>query len=176
MRLGFAVATGCARAVIALTACALMACAASTSAGDGDYMDDDLPMGMCGATGCDTDQGGVPVGFPCAGTNECSGDAVCIAPFTDGDVGEFTCAAQCVPLDDDSTWCLDSSACCDANAVCNPRGLCIMGDPAADDTAGSGGSSGSSTGDASSDTGASSSTGGDSTGDSTGGGSSTGGQ
>ncbi len=106
------------------------------SAGDGDYMDDDIPMGNCGATGCDTDDGGVPIGFPCAQSSDCAGEAACVAPFADGDVGESVCSAQCVPIDDESSWCLDSAACCDANAVCNPRGLCIPGESSLDSSGG----------------------------------------
>ena len=119
------------------------------SASDGDYMDDDIPMGNCGATGCDTDDGGVPIGFPCAQSSDCAGEAACVAPFADGDVGEFVCSAQCVPNDDESSWCLDAAACCDANAVCNPRGLCIQGEGSLDSSGGAA-TTGTGTGDATS--------------------------
>lgn len=128
-------------------------------------MDDDLPMGMCGVTGCATDSGGggVPVGFPCNGPNECSGEAACVAPYEDGEAGEFVCSAVCLPLEDESSWCLDDDACCDANAFCNPRGLCMMGDAALDDT--TAGTDGSGTGvgtDSGTDTGTGADTGNDS--------------
>jgi hypothetical protein len=131
-------------AVLGLLAAGCGDSAAADAIGDGDYMDDDIPAGNCGPTGCGSD-GGVPVGFPCAGSTECSGDAVCVAPFVEGEVGEFVCGAQCIPLMDEASWCLDASACCDANAVCSPRGLCIEGPVSADDTTG-GASSGTDTG------------------------------
>lgn len=121
------------------TALALAGCAADTGAGgDGDYMDDDLPMGNCsdGSGGaCPEDSGNVPAGFPCGGTAECSGDLSCVAPFADDEVGEFTCSAQCIPTDDEAWWCIDPAGCCDPNATCTPRGLCVVPD-AIDDTAG----------------------------------------
>lgn len=117
-------------------ALALGGCAADGAGGDGDYMDDDLPMGNCSGTSgaCPGDSGTVPAGFPCAGTPECAGDLACVAPFADDVVGEFTCSAQCIPSDDEAWWCIDASACCDPAATCTTRGLCVVPD-ALDDTA-----------------------------------------
>jgi hypothetical protein len=119
--------------IVALTA--QLGCGGSEfdTAGDGDYMDDDIPMGQCGNTGC-ADTGGVPVGFPCGGSTECSGEAGCVAPFADGQAGDFVCIAQCIPNNDEASWCLDDAACCDETATCSTRGLCVAG--AVDDTAG----------------------------------------
>ena len=104
-------------------------------------MDDDLPMGNCGAgsgTGsCPEESGNVPAGLPCTVSANCEGELACIAPFIDDDVGEFVCSATCIGLEDEAWWCLDASACCDAAAICTPRGLCML-DVSVDDTAGSG--------------------------------------
>lgn len=119
------------------TAMALAGCSAADSAGgDGDYMDDDLPMGNCsaGSGGSCPDTGNVPAGFPCGGTLECTGDLACVATFQEGEVGEFTCSAQCIPNDDEAWWCIDAGGCCDPTATCSPRGLCIVPD-GLDDTA-----------------------------------------
>ena len=131
------------------TALALAACAAADGAGgDGDYMDDDLPMGNCsgGTSGgaCPSDSGNVPAGFPCSGTQECTGDLSCVAPFMDDEVGEFTCSAQCIPNDDEAWWCIDAAACCDPAATCSPRGLCVL-PVALDDTAADGATMGDAT-------------------------------
>src|SRR5688572_13672441 len=98
------------------------ACAADASgAGEGDFMDDDLPMGNCGAgsgTGsCPEDSGNVPAGLPCTVSANCEGELACIAPFIDDDVGDFVCSATCIGLEDEAWWCLDASACCDAAAI-----------------------------------------------------------
>lgn len=127
-----------------MAALALAGCGAANDAGgDGDYMDDDLPMGNCSAGSggaCPADSGNVPAGFPCGASQDCEGDLTCVAPFADDEVGEFTCSAQCIPLEDEAWWCLDASACCDVDAVCSPRGLCLL-PGALDDTAGDAASS-----------------------------------
>jgi hypothetical protein len=149
---------------------------ASLDTGDGDYMDDDLPMGNCSGTGAcpqgpSNPPGSVPVGGPCGDAADCSAGAACMAPWSDGEVGEFTCSAQCVPTDDESMWCLGSASCCDPEATCNARGLCRVGS-ALDDTAGSEGTA--SDGGASSTSSGPSSTGSDGSGDSSDGDASTG--
>src|SRR4029079_9186351 len=70
---------------------------------------------------------GVPDGGACLDSSNCAMGSHCVAPFVDGDVGDFVCTAGCVPLMYEDAWCLDSSACCDAGAVCNSRGLCVEG-------------------------------------------------
>src|SRR5262245_16248725 len=73
-----------------------------------DLFDDDLPMGMCSASGgepCPGETEGLPAGFPCAGTAECATGVVCVAPFADGEVGDFTCSNACVPAEDETQWC-----------------------------------------------------------------------
>lgn len=105
---------------------------ASLDTGDGDYMDDDLPMGACPepgscSPGAGNSPGTVPVGGSCSDAGDCSEGAGCMAPWSDGEVGEFTCSATCIPNDDDSMWCLGSAACCDPEATCNARGLCRVG-------------------------------------------------
>lgn len=146
---------------IALLALVVCACGDSgASAGDGDYMDDDLPMGGCagsGSGGCVT---GTPVGFPCSATQQCVDAAVCAAPFADSQAGDPVCMPQCIPLDYEPAWCLDSSACCDAGAVCSPRGLCEMSEPPSDETGlGSSGSANTGTGGEPTSTGADPTTG-----------------
>lgn len=111
-------------------------CAASElDAADGgdDFIDMDTPPTDCsagtGAMPC-PDPGettGVPVGGACLESNDCADGNVCTAPFVGGEVGEFTCTSQCIALDDEAFWCLDSTACCDLGAVCNARGLCVEG-------------------------------------------------
>jgi hypothetical protein len=122
------------------TALALAGCGGFDAAGDGDFMDDDLPMGNCSGTGTgaacpQTTSGGVPAGFPCSASGQCEGDLHCVAPFDGEDAGDLFCSAQCIALEDSAWWCLDDDACCDPGAICTPRGLCVMGD-ALDDTVG----------------------------------------
>lgn len=114
----------------------LLGCASADSdAGPGtdDFIDMDTPPGNCsaGTTGMPCpDPGqttGVPEGGACLDSTDCASGTSCIAPFVDGEVGDFVCTSQCIGLMDESAWCLDASACCDAGATCNPRGLCIEG-------------------------------------------------
>lgn len=117
----------------------------SLDTGDGDYMDEDLPMGQCSGTGsCPLPPGGppgsVPAGSPCGAAQDCSEGLFCMAPWSEGALGEFTCSAECIPSDDETMWCLDSAGCCDPNATCNARGMCRVGE-LVDDT-GAAGSSG----------------------------------
>jgi len=113
----------------------LLGCGAIEDAGAStdDFIDMDTPPGNCsaetGAAPC-PDPGastGVPEGGACLESNDCAAGTYCIAPFHDGEVGDFTCTAQCIPLMDELSWCLDASACCDVGAACNSRGLCIDG-------------------------------------------------
>jgi hypothetical protein len=89
-----------------------------------DYMDDDVPAGMCEDTegeACET--GGQ--GETCDATWECGGDLVCAANFN-GDIGSFECQAACVPTMDEASWCIDDASCCDDAASCGPRGYCMI--------------------------------------------------
>lgn len=114
----------------------LVGCASSQDASfwdTEDFIDMDTPPGNCsagtGAAPC-PDPGastGVDVGEACRESSDCAGDNVCIAPFVGGEVGDFVCTPQCIPLMHESSWCVDSSACCDAGAVCSARGLCVAG-------------------------------------------------
>lgn len=112
-----------------------MGCAAYDDAGAAtdDFIDMDTPPGNCSAgTGLDPcpDPGastGIPEGGACRESSDCAQGNHCIAPFVDGDVGDFVCAAQCIALMDESAWCLDANACCDAGAICSARGLCVEG-------------------------------------------------
>jgi len=97
-----------------------------------DFIDMDEPGGNCSAgpeqNPCiDPGSSGSPEGGPCQTTSQCVAGTVCVAPFMEGEVGDFTCSDQCIPLMDETMWCLDSTACCDPTAVCNARGLCVEG-------------------------------------------------
>lgn len=123
MRLGLAVV---------LAAAWIAGCGSDDGAGGGtdDFIDVDTPPGNCSAgTGgipCPTPgSDGSPNGGPCAATEHCAEPgSSCIAPFDDGQVGEFICTAECIALDDATAWCLDASACCTEGAICR-RGLCV---------------------------------------------------
>lgn len=132
-----------------------------------DFIDMDTPPGNCsagtGAEPCpDPGTTGSPEGGPCVDSQDCAGGNACVAPF-DGQVGNFVCEAQCVPLEFPGAWCLDDGACCDPQAVCTTRGLCVIVEGQLDDTAGDS-TSGDSTGASSSGTGEPGSTGGSSSG------------
>ena len=91
-----------------------------------DYMEDDVPAGMCEDTegdACDT--GGE--GDACTSTATCGSDFVCAASFN-GDIGTFECQSACIPTMDETRWCMDDSACCDTAASCGPRGYCMIAD------------------------------------------------
>lgn len=127
-----------------------------------DYIDMDPPPSNCSAgttaSPCPAgDSSGNPVGGPCIDSDDCLGEAACVAPYSDGEVGDFTCTDQCLPLEDPTSWCFDAASCCDPAASCR-RGLCVL-DPAVDESGSGpdGGDSGSS-----SDSGGSSGTGGSS--------------
>jgi hypothetical protein len=110
-------------------------CAMAEDAAGGatdDFIDMDTPPGNCSAgTGADPcpDPGttGVPEGGACQQSSQCAPGSACIAPFIEGEIGEFECTSQCITVGDETAWCLDSSACCDEGAVCSARGLCIEG-------------------------------------------------
>lgn len=152
-------------------------CSMSDTAFDGeteDLIDMPTPPGNCSAgTGAEPcpngDSSGQPVGGPCLEPDDCQQGAACVAPFEGGEVGTFTCTDVCIPVRDESSWCLDSAACCDTTNLCI-RGLCVV-----DDSATAGSSDGSDTGDSGSgggDSGSGSS--GSSSGSESGGSSSTG--
>jgi hypothetical protein len=130
--------------IVAALACG---CAAADDAGQGaetdDFIDMDTPPGNCsagtGAMPCpDPGTTGSPVGGPCLDSTDCAEGGWCVAPFNDGEVGDFTCVSECIPLMDESAWCLDASACCQEGAVCSARGLCVEGGLDDSGTAGSG--------------------------------------
>lgn len=124
-----------------------------------DFIDMDTPPGDCPqGQVCSGSSGttGAPEGSPCLNSTQCADDAACVAPFTNGMVGDFVCTNECIGPMDEARWCLDPSACC-GSADCNARGLCI---PAALDDTGSGSDSGSGTGADGSGTEGSGSTGG----------------
>lgn len=155
MRLGLAVV---------LAAVAIAGCGGDDAASFGsdteDFIDVSTPPGNCsadtGAEPCPTPgSSGSPEGGPCLQSSHCLDGGWCVAPFDDGEVGDFTCTSVCIDLDDETAWCLDDSACCAAGAVCSARGLCIIPESGLDDS-GSGTDSGSSTG---SDTGSGTDTG-----------------
>jgi hypothetical protein len=110
-------------------------CGADDGAAGGDtddYLDMDTPPGNCSAGTAaepcpDPGSSGVPEGEPCNSSQQCAVGNACVAPFVDGEAGQFVCAWQCVELGDESQWCLDASACCEPGAVCSARGLCIAG-------------------------------------------------
>jgi hypothetical protein len=128
MRLGLVIV-----ATLGLLGCAAEGLDAGGDVATEDLIDMDTPPGNCSAeTGADPcpDPGastGVPEGGACLESSDCAAGTVCIAPFVDGEVGDFTCTAQCIALMDESSWCLDSTACCDPGAVCSTRGLCVEG-------------------------------------------------
>jgi hypothetical protein len=111
-------------------------CSADDGAANGDdaddFMDMDTPPGNCSAgttaAPCpEPGSSGSPEGGPCTEEVECAAGNACVAPFIDGEVGDFTCTSQCLALMDESAWCLGASACCDVGAVCSARGLCVEG-------------------------------------------------
>jgi len=126
--------------LVIVAALGLLGCASDDAfGGEGttdDFIDMDTPPGNCsaGSNPCPDPGGstGVPEGGACIESSNCVEGTYCIAPFVDGEVGDFICTALCIPLMDESSWCADSSACCDIGAVCSTRGLCIDG--ALDDT------------------------------------------
>lgn len=135
-------------------------CAAGNDSAQGDtddFIDQDVPPGNCSAgttSECpEPGTGGSPEGGPCIDSNDCA-NGNCIAPFIDGQVGDFTCTMQCISLEDEGAWCVDDSSCCDAGAgaVCSTRGLCVIPESGldesgtADGTAGDSGTGGSGTG------------------------------
>jgi hypothetical protein len=125
MRLGLTIV-----ALLGLVGCAAMHDAAVSDTED--FIDMDTPPGNCsagtGAMPCPSPgDTGVPEGGACRESSDCASGNACTAPFVDGQAGEFTCTSQCVPLMDESSWCLDASACCDPGAVCSVRGLCVDG-------------------------------------------------
>ncbi len=153
------------RWILALAVTVPLGCFAGNDAAGGlddDFMDDPLPPGQCQATACPDPTTGSPVGGPCLQTNDCAGDAICVADFAGGEAQAFTCQETCIPLEDDGFWCADDSACCEASAICSSRGYCVIGGvsldgsssgdstgPGADSSSGPSTGSGTSTGDAS---------------------------
>ncbi len=123
-------------------------CAAGDDAAGGgsdDFIDMDTPPGNCSAgttaEPCpDPGTSGAPEGAPCISSAQCELGTSCVAPFVDGEAGEFICSSQCIVLGDESRWCLDASACCEPGAVCSARGLCVEG--GLDDTGTSSGTAG----------------------------------
>lgn len=122
--------------LIIVASLGLLGCGAfdeDAGAATDDFIDMDTPPGNCSAgTGLAPcpDPGastGIPEGGACRESSDCAPGNHCIAPFVDGDVGDFVCTAQCIALMDESAWCLDASACCDVGAVCSARGLCVEG-------------------------------------------------
>jgi hypothetical protein len=75
----------------------------------------------------DTTTGGA---LMCETTIDCEKGESCWAVF-DGEMGPFTCHAECV--DDmgggnsESQWCADDFACCTPGAVCDEEGYCVAG-------------------------------------------------
>jgi hypothetical protein len=118
--------------ILALLAAAGCALASDTPDADtDDFIDMDTPPGNCSAgptaEPCpDPGTTGSPEGGPCIDSLDCQGDNACVAPFVDGEVGDFVCSSQCIALLDESAWCLDAGACCDMEAVCSARGLCVV--------------------------------------------------
>ena len=151
---------------IGLLALLLGGCAAALSedaAGD-SFQDDDPPIGcQTGTAGCgddddSSDAPGAPVGASCDNTNQCEDDAICAAPFEDGEAGDLVCQLGCIQLGDEALWCSDDDSCC--AGTCSSRGLCTVdeadgGSDTMDDASESGDSTGTTGDDA---------TGGDSTG------------
>lgn len=133
---------------LTIVAALVCGCSAAEDAGaeTDDFIDMDTPPGNCsaGTTGMpcpDPGTTGAPVGGPCLDSADCA-EGWCVAPFTEGEVGSFTCIAECIPLMDESMWCLDASACCEPGAVCSARGLCVEGGLDDSGTASSGTASG----------------------------------
>jgi len=123
MRLGLMVVMSMALA----SGCAL----ANSDAGadTDDFIDMDTPPGNCSAgtsaQPCpNADSSGNPVGASCFDSDDCTSGTSCVAPYQAGEVGEFTCTDQCLPMLDENAWCFDASACCEPSAVCR-RGLCV---------------------------------------------------
>jgi hypothetical protein len=128
-----------------------------------DFIDMDTPPGNCSAgpmaDPCPTpDTTGAPEGEACASSAGCEGGNACVAPFIDGEVGEFTCTSQCIALLDETAWCLDAVACCDMGAVCNARGLCVVPAGGLDESGSGSGTAGEGTTDTGSSSSGSSST------------------
>jgi hypothetical protein len=162
MRLGLAVVL----AIATITGCGS---ADGLSVDTDDFIDVNTPPSNCsGTTGnpcLDPDSSGSPEGGPCANSDHCSPGTWCTAPFDGDHAGEFTCTAQCIELNDQAQWCLDSGVCCNPEAECSSRGLCLVPEPGADSGTGT---------DTGTDPTASSSGTGDTEGTSTSGGSSSG--
>ncbi|MEM9463419.1 MAG: hypothetical protein AAGF11_55265 [Myxococcota bacterium] len=121
---------------VALATAAIAGCGASDDAlgaDTDDFIDVSTPPGNCsadtGAEPCPTpDSSGSPEGGPCINSDNCLDGGTCVAPFDNGEVGDFTCTSQCIGLADETRWCLDDNACCglEIGAVCTARGLCVI--------------------------------------------------
>ena len=146
-------------------------CSAADSALEGatdDFIDMSPPPSNCsagtGAEPCPATDSGSPAGGPCRDSTDCLDGNACVAPFEDGEAGDFVCVTACIDLADEASWCLDASACCDPLAVCGPRGLCVIqggldeSGTAGSDSGSSEGSGSSGGSDSGSDTGAATST------------------
>lgn len=152
--------------VVAALASGCAASGADAGATD-DFIDMDTPPGNCSATvGVDPcpapDTSGSPEGGPCRNTEDCVAGTSCVAPYVDGNVGDFVCSAQCIQLMDESAWCLDSSACCDESSSCSARGLCVPGESLDDSGSSDGTTDASSSGSGASSSGGSGGSGGSS--------------
>ncbi|MEM7159669.1 MAG: hypothetical protein AAF799_42910 [Myxococcota bacterium] len=132
-----------------------------------DFIDEPTPPGNCSAGTsagpCPNDTGGNPAGSPCLEPDDCAAGVHCVAPYDDGEVGDFACSDQCIDLMDEQAWCLDAAACCTEGAICR-RGLCVL-----EDGVDESGTAGSDSGDTGTGSGSDSGSGGSSDGTSTGG-------